>query len=273
LRKLASNYSEAIDILCDQIRSMGFSLSVLCAGDGTDGGSTDYQLKQVTINHPSAKLAMVILAHEAGHCLHYLEDNDLESSCSRTLREAHALARGWKLLQDLEVGVDLITAAEWFEIGASDEPQPGRVILPTFSQSFDVFVNWDYALTVCAQLDRPEAGEDRLPMRGKAAISILAEYGATAHRCCHPPAGTKLAIVISPPSIWFCPSQFGLDGVWIDSYSEREFGQGVELALTTPNLWRFDNIHARLDAWDFVAEILGRDRINDAQRIIQQYKA
>ncbi|MEY3223181.1 MAG: hypothetical protein RLZZ203_2037, partial [Cyanobacteriota bacterium] len=40
-------------------------------------------------------------------------------------------------------------------------------------------------------------------------------YGAIAYKCIYPPKGTKLAIIISPPHVRFCPSSDGLDGVFI----------------------------------------------------------
>ena len=125
------------------------------------------------------------------------------------------------------------------------------VYLDPFSNSKDlVFVNWDFALSVVETLDKYASDENRTPIKGKAAINILAEYGAITYKAVYPP--TKLAIVISPPFIFFCPSPDGLDGVFIEDYYEDKHGKCF-IQLEKDNLFAYTNIDARLDGWSFAA--------------------
>ena len=125
--------------------------------------------------------------------------------------------------------------------------------LDPFSNGKDlVFVDWDYALTAVATLDKYASDENRNPIKGKAAINILAEYGAIAYRCSGVPDRFKLAIVISPPHVWFCPSSDGLDGVFIEDYSEDKHGKSFMIS-EKDNLFTYSNIDARLDGWSFAA--------------------
>lgn len=118
-----------------------------------------------------------------------------------------------------------------------------------------VFVNWDYALNAVATLDKYASDENRTPIKGKAAINILAEYGAIAYRCFGVPDQFKLAIVISPPFVFFCPSPDGLDGIFIEDYSEEKHGKSF-MDLEKDNLFAYSNIDARLDGWSFAAGML-----------------
>jgi hypothetical protein len=115
-----------------------------------------------------------------------------------------------------------------------------------------VIIDWDYALTAVATLDKYASDENRTPIKGKAAINILAEYGAIAYRCSGVPDRFKLAIVISPPHVWFCPSSDGLDGVFIEDYSEDKHGKSF-MTSEKDNLFTYSNIDARLDGWSFAA--------------------
>jgi hypothetical protein len=118
-----------------------------------------------------------------------------------------------------------------------------------------VFVDWEYALRVCETLDRLEDGEDRHPISGKAAVRILAEYAATAHRCSWPPSTVGLIIVVCPPSVWFCPtSDPSKNGLFIEEYSENKHGQGVQF-LGKDHLFDFCSISASLDGWQFCSEM------------------
>jgi hypothetical protein len=107
-------------------------------------------------------------------------------------------------------------------------------------------------LTAVATLDKYASDENRTPIKGKAAINILAEYGAIAYRCSGVPDRFKLAIVISPPHVWFCPSSDGLDGVFIEDYSEDKHGKSF-MTSEKDNLFTYSNIDARLDGWSFAA--------------------
>ena len=115
-----------------------------------------------------------------------------------------------------------------------------------------VIIDWDYALTAVATLDKYASDENRTLIKGKAAINILAEYGAIAYRCSGVPDRFKLAIVISPPHVWFCPSSDGLDGVFIEDYSEDKHGKSF-MTSEKDNLFTYSNIDARLDGWSFAA--------------------
>ncbi len=125
--------------------------------------------------------------------------------------------------------------------------------LDPFSNGKDlVFVDWDFALSVVETLDKYARDENRNPIKGKAAISILAEYGAITYKAVCPPESTKLAIVISPPFIFFCPSPDGLDGIFVEDYSEDKHGKSF-MDLEKDNLFAYTNIDARLDGWSFAA--------------------
>lgn len=124
-----------------------------------------------------------------------------------------------------------------------------------------VIIDWDYALNAVATLDKYASDENRNPIKGKAAISILAEYGAITYKAVCPPESTKLAIVISPPFIFFCPSPDGLDGVFIEDYSEDKHGKYF-MQLEKDNLFAYTNIDARLDGWAFAAGMVELARMN-----------
>jgi hypothetical protein len=130
--------------------------------------------------------------------------------------------------------------------------------LRVFEASQVIYVDWDYALEICKTLDRPEPDEDRLPITGKAAIVILAEYGAIAYKCSFPPESVRLAVVVCPPHTWFCPSTDGLDGVFVEQYSPEKFGSGISIDAEDPNLFRYCSIEARMDGWQFAALMVSR---------------
>ena len=124
-----------------------------------------------------------------------------------------------------------------------------------------VIIDWDYALKAVENLDKYANDENRTPIKGKAAINILAEYGAIAYKCVYPPESTKLAIVISPPFIFFCPSPNGLDGIFVEDYSEDKHGKSF-MDLEKDNLFAYSNIDARLDGWAFAAGMVELARKN-----------
>jgi hypothetical protein len=130
--------------------------------------------------------------------------------------------------------------------------------LKVFETPQVVHIDWAYALEICKTLDRPEPDEDRLPITGKAAIVILAEYGAIAHKCSFPPKSVKLAVVVCPPSTWFCPSTDGLDGVFIEQYTPEKFGNGISIEADNPDLFRYGSIDARMDGWEFAAFMVSK---------------
>ena len=134
------------------------------------------------------------------------------------------------------------------------------IYLDPFSNGKElVFVDWDFALSVVETLDKYASDENRNSIKGKAAINILAEYGAITYKAVCPP--TKLAIVISPPFIFFCPSPDGLDGVFIEDYYEDKHGKCF-MQLEKDNLFAYTNIDARLDGWAFAAGMVELARMN-----------
>jgi|GEM_PF-5120327 len=127
---------------------------------------------------------------------------------------------------------------------------------------FDVFnepskaqINWEYALKVIEDLDTSVYREGRLPIKEKAAIRILAEYAVIAHRCAFAPENARLAVVVSPPHVWFCPSKDGLHGAFIEEYDQSRHGGGIKFTKDN-DLFAYTNIDARLDAWSFYAQML-----------------
>lgn len=113
-----------------------------------------------------------------------------------------------------------------------------------------VSVDWDYALKAVENIDNHADQENRRTIKGKAAINILAEYGVIAYRCASPPENSKLAIVISPPYVYFCPSLDGIDGVFIEEYNQEKHGDFF-LELKKEGLFDYTNIGGRLDGWGF----------------------
>lgn len=118
-----------------------------------------------------------------------------------------------------------------------------------------VQVDWEYALEVVKNLDVSAAAENRIPIQGKAAITILGEYAAIAHHSAFAPDNMNLAVVIAPPSVWFCPSEDGLNGAFVEEYKVERHGNGI-CFVKEPDLFAYTNIEARLDAWSFYAQIL-----------------
>ena len=118
-----------------------------------------------------------------------------------------------------------------------------------------VQIDWGYALSVVATLDKYADDENRTPIKDKAAIIILAEYGAITYNAVCLPENTRLLIVISPPFVFFCPSSEGLDGVYIESYSEDKHGKAF-MVLEKDNLFAYSNLDARLDGWAFAASMI-----------------
>jgi hypothetical protein len=148
-----------------------------------------------------------------------------------------------------------------------NQPNPKLTKDPTeltkieiFNHPIEVSIDLPYAIEICQNLDKLLPDEHRLPITGKAAVMILAEYGAIAHRCSSAPEGIKLAVVICHPTVWFCPSHQGLDGVFIEPYQESKHGQGICLEHENGDLFRYGSIEARLDGWEFAARMIKHDR-------------
>lgn len=120
-----------------------------------------------------------------------------------------------------------------------------------------VFIDWDFALNAVSNLEvLAPGGEEKLPINKKAAINILAEYGSITHKCVYPPEKSKLAIVISPPFVRFCPSTEGLNGVFIEEYVEENTGKCF-FELEKRGLFSYTNIDSRLNGWRFFSYMIG----------------
>lgn len=124
-----------------------------------------------------------------------------------------------------------------------------------FESQATIQVDWAYALKAVEGLDVSAASEGRVAIQGKAAIRILGEYGAIASLCAFSPKTIKLAIVICPPYVWFCPSKDGLSGVFIEPHRPDRHGGGIRF-VKEADLFAYTNIDARLDAWNFYAQML-----------------
>jgi hypothetical protein len=127
--------------------------------------------------------------------------------------------------------------------------------LTVFDTARTVGINWAYALEICADLDKPAKEESGTRIKGKAAIKILAEYAATAHRCAWPPPSCGLIIVVCPPSVWFCPNDKQLHGLFVEPYDLEKHGAGLQITNKT-DLFDFCSISARLDGWRFSSEMV-----------------
>ncbi len=137
-------------------------------------------------------------------------------------------------------------------LGDRTTKEKTMITLKPFNESAgkDVIVNWDYALKAVENLDTTYEEEGRKPLHLKTIIHILAEYGAIAYQCSSVPKELRLAIVISPPIVNFCPSKDGVDGIFIEEYSEEKHGKCF-LELTKNELCCYTNIDGRIDGWRF----------------------
>ena len=118
-----------------------------------------------------------------------------------------------------------------------------------------VFIDWEYALQSVVNLSKTFKNR-------RATVNVLAEYGAISYQCATPPEGSKLAIVISPPIVYFCPSDDGLSGIFIEKYQEEKHGK-CYFQIEKTDFSSFSNIHARLDGWQFFANMVSLKENND----------
>lgn len=141
----------------------------------------------------------------------------------------------------------------------------GEFALANYGEFSDrIFLDYEYALSSVADLDTYAKEDGRAKIKNKAAINILVQYGIATHLCSSPPEGSKLAIVISPPVVRFCPSKDRLDGVFFEEYNPEKHGK-VFLELTKADLFDFSNIQALLDGWNFFAEMVILGRVGEAK--------
>lgn len=140
----------------------------------------------------------------------------------------------------------------------------GEFALTNYGEFFNrISLDYEYALSTVKDLDT-SAQEGRTKIKNKSAINILVEYGIATHLCSSPPEGSKLAIVISPPVVRFCPSKDKLDGVFFEQYSPEKHGK-VFLELTKSDIFDFSNIQSRLDGWEFFAEMVMLGRVGEVK--------
>ena len=129
----------------------------------------------------------------------------------------------------------------------------------TANKDIPIFCDWEYALKTVKDIDILLPGETRSRIKGAAAIRVLLEYGKIAYDCSTPPDSCRLAIVISPLFVRFCPSRDGLSGIFIEEYGEEKHGKCF-LEIKKTNLFDFCNINARLDGWQFFANMVSLSR-------------
>ena len=132
-----------------------------------------------------------------------------------------------------------------------------------WSTEVKVHVDKEHAFKSITGWDVGADAENRLPIEGMAAVRILEEYGKAAHLCASVES-CNLAIVIDAPSVWFCPSQDGPDGVFLQQYDESIHGPGVEVEKQL-DIWDFSNIKARLDGWGFFAQMVFAEDYDNEQ--------
>lgn len=80
---------------------------------------TDPEGTLIEINEPSAKIALMVLAHEWGHYLSWLELHDAFPDLDTEKREFLALWFGWETLKELSAD---ITREEWLSFHYWDDP-------------------------------------------------------------------------------------------------------------------------------------------------------
>lgn len=103
-----------------------------------------------------------------------------------------------------------------------------------------------------------ESNYDRgeLPLFGAPVLQLLGIYGVLAHKASSKPKNQKLAVVVWPPQVFFCPSKDGLDGVFVEPYSEEKHGKNCFVLHKDSNIWDFGSVDALRDGWTFCAEMV-----------------
>jgi hypothetical protein len=70
------------------------------------------------------------------------------------------------------------------------------------------------------------------------------------------PKAQKLAVVVWPPQVFFCPSLDGLDGVFVEPYDEDKHGKNCFVLHKEYDIWDFTSAHALRDGWEFNASMI-----------------
>ena len=112
--KANGEFSKTIPKLVENITLLGFSVDLFSRKTSPGAsGTVNYEKKEVYINEPCAGCAVVTLAHEIGHILHFIECGH-EEQPPKEVREREASERGLRVLR-LFVKNEVISDNEWHE--------------------------------------------------------------------------------------------------------------------------------------------------------------
>ncbi|MBD1995330.1 hypothetical protein H6G00_01625 [Leptolyngbya sp. FACHB-541] len=112
------NESNCIDRLHRYLESLGAQVKIDPSLEVA--GRIFYEERLILINEPSALYALMTLAHEGGHYLHFLRNPLLKSNRSEAFREKAAYLLGWWLLVKVgAVSAALVSKERWREDGIS----------------------------------------------------------------------------------------------------------------------------------------------------------
>ena len=120
-----------------------------------------------------------------------------------------------------------------------------------------VSADWEAAIHKYHEMDNEDNydNSNEVPFDGAAIVRLLGEYGLGVRKAANPPEGTCLVIVVWPPEVWFCPNQAGLDGVFVEQYSQAKHGVGIKLSKPD-NIWDYSNLDAKRDGWFFWSQMV-----------------
>lgn len=85
------------------------------------GGQIHYSDRLILINEPNALNALIAIAHEGGHYLHFLRNPQLESNRTTEFREQVAYLLGWHLLRQIGAAPNIVSKEMWRQYGLADE--------------------------------------------------------------------------------------------------------------------------------------------------------
>lgn len=108
-------------------------------------------------------------------------------------------------------------------------------------------------------MDGPENYEsDEIPLKGSAIVRLLCRYASELLREALTPDDLKLAVIVWPPSVWFCLSTDGLHGSFVQPYDNVIHGEITCELDKGMNIWNYSNIEAMRDGWHFHATMLSK---------------
>lgn len=93
-----------IDRAVGWIEGLGYTVIQQDHGLGVAGRVT-HDIREVRTNNCCAVCEVIVLAHEAGHILHILDEGDLTKR--RSYREECALSYGWQFLNELGAPISI----------------------------------------------------------------------------------------------------------------------------------------------------------------------